>query len=97
MRRYVPASYMIDAATDIPADDRLCDYVKAAEVPCWIPVSERMPDIDTLVIACVAGRYVTPLRRHKQAGFWQHDDGDVDELTVTHWMEFPQPPEISDG
>jgi hypothetical protein len=58
----------------------------------WVPVCERLPDVDALVIACVNGRHVTALRRHKQEGFWQHEDGDIDQINVTHWMGLPAPP-----
>ena len=71
------------------------EAVEAAKrlAPEWIPVSERLPDVDELVIVCVGGVHVTPLRRHKQDGFWQHEDGDIDEIIVTHWMPLPEPPE----
>ncbi len=58
----------------------------------WIPIDESLPDVDALVIACVNGRHVVTLRRHKQEGFWQHEDGDIDQINVTHWMGLPAPP-----
>jgi hypothetical protein len=58
----------------------------------WIPVTERLPEVDALVLVVVSGGHVTPLRRHAQDGFWLHEDGDIDLINVTHWMPLPEPP-----
>ena len=69
----------------------LFDMTDAFTRARWVPVCERLPDVDALVIACVNGRHVTTLRRHKQEGFWQHEDGDIDQINVTEWMNLPAP------
>ena len=65
-------------------------------MPRWIPVSERLPEVDATVLVVIEtprGQHVSFLSRHKQDGFWTHPDGDVDDINVTHWMPLPEPPE----
>ena len=56
----------------------------------WIPVSERLPEIDQNVLACHTGE-VGISHRYVDGWYW-----DVDEwhkpFTPTHWMPLPPPP-----
>ena len=56
----------------------------------WIPVSERLPDVQQNVLAAVAGE-VGIAHRYVDGWFW-----DVNEwsrpFTPTHWMPLPEPP-----
>ena len=64
-------------------------------MPQWIPVEERLPEVLGTVLVVVKtpyGSHVSVLSRHPQKGFWQHPDGDVDDIDVTHWMPLPEPP-----
>lgn len=64
----------------------------------WIPVSERLPELNTDVLVCDAkygyfgvwslGRY-----KNKDALYWEDDGGWFKSLDdVTHWMPLPEPP-----
>lgn len=67
-------------------------------LPQWIPVSERLPEefaTVLVVISTPSGSHVSFMSRHAQDGFWQHADGDIDEINVTHWMPLPSPPEVT--
>ena len=63
----------------------------------WIPVEDRLPEefaTVLVVISTPSGSHVSFMSRHPQDGFWQHADGDIDEINVTHWMPLPEPPEV---
>jgi hypothetical protein len=67
------------------------------QIPRWIPVEERLPEefaTVLVVISTPSGSHVSFMSRHAQDGFWQHADGDIDEINVTHWMPLPEPPEV---
>ena len=66
----------------------------------WIPVSERLPENGSHVIAfipkggfCDHGK-VTQLFYNSDSamGDWSDDRGHYD--CVTHWMPLPEPPEV---
>ena len=58
----------------------------------WIPVSERLPEVQQNVLAAVA-REVAIARRYVDGWF-----SDLNEwsrpFTPTHWMPLPEPPEV---
>jgi len=60
----------------------------------WIPVDERLPDNDLLVLIAVndddawTGYHIN--------GSWRYSDGfPIDKERVTHWMPMPTPPVAS--
>lgn len=79
------------------SNDCYGDALKAVAEACtpkWIPVEEKLPDIDSLVLVIDAGSgsQTTP-----EIGSIGGDTGvwrcDVCHLVVTHWMPLPEPPE----
>lgn len=58
-----------------------------AQVPRWIPVEERLPEQDTLVIVGGYGEVATGFY-HEKHGLWITHA----EIDFTHWMPLPEPP-----
>ena len=57
----------------------------------WVPAADIVPDDDlTVLIALDDGEVWTGFR---DAGVWRYVSADKVEATVTHWAEFPAPPE----
>lgn len=57
----------------------------------WIPVGDELPDEETSVIVATEDGHV-------DAGFlleskWRWLDAGTIKVAVTHWMDFPEPPE----
>lgn len=60
----------------------------------WIPVSERLPEEDSIVLAFLPeGGNLKPEVREMyfSGGEWLNDRGHWD---VSHWMPLPEPPEV---
>lgn len=70
----------VDAVSRMAADIE-------AMVPRWIPVSERKPDCDRVLLS--DGRNVTIATRYANGAY---DAWDVWEKMPTHWMPIPEPP-----
>ena len=88
-----PVSDLYDALTvAIEALDAV------AEVPRWIPVTERLPErADEVLIAYLeeyddwTGEYVVSTATYMpRAGRW-----DYDNLKITHWMPRPKAPDLT--
>jgi hypothetical protein len=79
---FVLEAWMEEAATEIK---RLRSELR------WIPLGERLPEIDENVLACHSGE-VGISHRYVDGWYW-----DVDEwhkpFTPTHWMPLPEPPD----
>lgn len=66
-----------------------------AQVPRWIPVTERLPERADEVLIAYREEYddwteeyaVSTATYMPRAGRW-----DYDHLKITHWMPMPQPP-----
>lgn len=65
-----------------------------ADKPKWIPVTERLPEEDAIVI----------LTDHIDVGTgwfngkgWRTPFADIDEYRITHWMPLPEPPKEGGG
>jgi hypothetical protein len=62
----------------------------------WIPVSERLPEPDTLgprVLVRVSGYYYPDIATRFASGEWMARDGRVFRpWEVTHWQPMPAPP-----
>lgn len=69
-----------------------------AEVPRWIPVTERLPErADEVLIAYIeeyddwTGDYAVSTATYMpRAGRW-----DYDHLKITHWMPLPKAPDLT--
>ena len=98
MRKYVPSDYMVDAETNwIATGDS--EYVKVEDLPRWIPVSERLPETRTNVLAydgnfphSVSSFRVVSLSIDGSQWFDQHTDEEHPVNAFTHWMPLPEPP-----
>jgi hypothetical protein len=68
------------------------------QVPRWIPVTERLPEVHAAVLA-VTRAFPKDIRLAQMAShdgvMWRFcgmDDDDVDSFGITHWMPLPAPP-----
>lgn len=63
----------------------------------WVPVSEAMPDLNDAVIVATLGKRPFSLPGVSVCYFdgtdWQFLDGGKTYQMVTHWCEFPDPPQ----
>ena len=55
--------------------------------PTWIPVTERLPEENTAVLAYRKSGFNVESRGHK---YWDNDG--FSTWSVTHWMPLPEPP-----
>ena len=62
------------------------DPLPLADEPRWIPVTERMPEPDDIVLACCPARKETP-REIVMRGW-------AAMIHATHWLPLPEPPEV---
>ena len=60
----------------------------ADATPKWIPVTERLPEDASTVLAIDNDGTISSAY---YVGRW-HSGGDLDEDAVTHWMPLPEPP-----
>ena len=57
----------------------------------WIPVTERLPELDTEVLVYAYNHNIWVWEYHGNA--WEAEDGYYHEVdVVTHWMPLPEPP-----
>lgn len=72
-----------------------------AQVPKWISVEERLPEISDVVLVIASGKPRENIELHDAfliASFWGDEgwiaDGyeEWDAVNVTHWMPLPEPP-----
>ena len=66
-----------------------------AQVPRWISVEERLPDVDVdvvLIIPRIDGPCIRVGWLRKTGRWWAAGQGIV-PYEVTHWMPMPEPPE----
>ena len=63
----------------------------------WIPVEKQMPDLNESVIVATSGLRPFSLRGVSVCYFdgkdWQFSDGGKTYQIITHWCEFPEPPQ----
>ena len=69
------------------------------QIPRWIPVEERLPEVHTTVLA-VTRAFPKDIRLAQMASYdgvmWRFcdiDDDDVDSFGVTRWQPLPSPPD----
>ena len=81
-----------DAIEDLIAALTASNEVIAKSKPCWIPVTERLPEPNTRVIGFMAWKSMTAIEY--QHGKWYSIDHlePLPDAAVTHWMPLPEPP-----
>ena len=77
-------------------NDNLCERIK--DLSKWIPVTERLPNVDEKVLTFARNKYDgswfmditswTGVRNHDEYQFWGYGYS----MKVTHWMPLPEPP-----
>ena len=80
----------------IPKDDAEIIIAEVAK-PRWIPVTERLPEVDQPVMICAFGKSVGEGVYRGHDGFhhvWKMytSSGTYWDDEVTHWMPLPEPP-----
>lgn len=87
--------------TAAKAAEKLVDeVVELRQVDCWIPVSDKLPPEDQLVLIAYQSESGTRtgaalMRPCDEQGVieWVRHDDDSDGMeNVTHWMHLPEPP-----
>lgn len=58
----------------------------------WIPVSERLPDAEKVVLVAVNGS-VGMAKLYSDGWYWDMDEWHK-PFTPKHWMPLPEPPEV---
>lgn len=56
----------------------------------WIKVTTNLPDRDDTLCIVSNGRYVCVMTFYDGYFF----PGELPDLSITHWMPFPPPPEV---
>lgn len=74
------------------------DAIEELSKPKWIPVTERVPEVDQPVMICAFGKSVGEGVYRGHDGFhhvWKMytSSGTYWDDEVTHWMPLPEPPE----
>ncbi len=85
-----------------PIEDALTARIAELEAERrWIPVSERLPeDCERVLVRARNSPQNLPRRAFYtyRNGKWVNDEVDIDNvysnLSVTHWMALPEPPEV---
>lgn len=62
------------------------EHDEIGRVPRWIPVTERMPETDDMVLAYCPSKKETPLETVMS--------GWAAMIYASHWMPLPEPPEV---
>lgn len=60
----------------------------------WVPVEKMLPDDSETVLVFVDGE---PWTGYTEAGSWHYVCGDPLGGRVTHWMHFPDGPQMEDA
>lgn len=70
------------------------EQMPAVDMPKWIPVTERLPEMHTKVLCCGirGGRFIAELSTWGNGNlYWDKRNGKGCP-EVTHWMPLPEPP-----
>ena len=79
-------------AFDVPKLSKAIEMAKAAlrEQPRWISVEERLPEDGQKVLICTKTKLIKDARYSRRRGCFITSGN----ITATHWMPLPQPPEV---
>ena len=80
---------------DVPSLEQIADHLIAHGVTIqkWIPVTERLPDVNKFVLVYGEGIVGEATRDGTDGKFyWAGSDEYCSAIDVTHWMPLPSPP-----
>ena len=87
-----------DVSTPEPPEDALTARIAELEAAQrWIPISERLPEPYTRVLACIKSGYMEVDYMYSEP-IVDVGSADFNSLdNVSHWMPLPQPPEVQES
>ena len=82
-------------------DGQLCEAhlmaVRALTIQKWIPVTERLPDENQVVLCMRRNKSYWVAQWTYIDWMWYDENEWHNENEVTHWMPLPEPPKEDDG
>jgi hypothetical protein len=61
----------------------------------WVPCAEQLPDDDITVLVHAPNDFDPVFVAYHDSGTWRDQNGtEYDNDYITHWMSFPDPPEV---
>lgn len=87
------ADYLIAYGVTFATDNNVGDKLSPTEK--WIPVTERLPEDSTYVLARLSGGAIYQalcLTKGSKQWYAANLERFVNKDTVTHWMPLPEPP-----
>ena len=69
-------------------------WLRGYDLPRWIPCAEQLPDSDTTVMTFAPDSNEPVWPAYHDGDQWvDMMGGPITDAAITHWMEFPEPPD----